>query len=337
MNWLRNTEKSLMFLRMWIIMIRRNTGSHNALISFIKWVWKTHKGQKDIKMKINLSGREYEYVPYKDNLYKYKMLLRIRENVSFRNVFRYDLTNPLMKDLKNIANPKHLFTQNFVINLSGDTGSAKSSCILSLGLEVFSNFSYKNIFFFDQQILDNVKKFPENTLLVRDENPAKSIFGLGSMRTTSQLSLLAETCRKAGLNLAFIEPSFTQHDVAKYILETVDMDIEHRITRLAIRDTRTLNYMGAIYIQIINENNKEWIKYNEVKDKFIEDIKSGKLSDAKLDYEGIATKLLKKIDTDLYKNKKERKAYIITKFPSYTSGEIDMISTLLEVEIRKNN
>lgn len=288
-------------------------------------------------MKIELAGREYEYIPYKDNLYKYKMLLRIRENASFKNVFRYNLTIPLMKDLKNIANPKHLFTQNFVLNLSGGTGEGKSISMLSLGFEIFSDFSYKNVFFFDQQILDNVKNFPQNTLLIRDENPAKSIFGLGSMRTTSQLSLLAETCRKAGLNLAFIEPSFTQHDVAKYILETVDMDTEHRITRLAIRDTRTLNYMGALYIRVVDEKNIDWVKYNRVKDKFIEDIKSGKLSDAKLDYESIANKMLKDIDTELYKNKKERKAYIITKFPSYTSGEIDMISTLLEVEIRKSS
>jgi len=219
----------------------------------------------------------------------------------------------------------------------GDTGSGKSISIISLGLEVFPNFSYKNVFFFDQQILNNAHKFPENTLIVRDENPQKAIFGVGSTRTSMQLGLLAETCRKAGLNLAFIEPDFAQRGITKIIIEAIDMDMERRITRLGVMDTKTQNYMGAIYIKVVEEDNEDWVKYNRIKDSFIKNIKKGGMEGAKIEYKSMVSKLLASIDLNIYKKKKERKAFIIQKYPTMTSGEIDILATLLEIELRKQD
>jgi len=49
------------------------------------------------------------YKPYKENMYMHKMKFRVKENPSFINVFRFNLTEPILKDLKNIVNPKHKF------------------------------------------------------------------------------------------------------------------------------------------------------------------------------------------------------------------------------------
>jgi hypothetical protein len=277
-----------------------------------------------------------KYNPYKNNMYMHRMLMRIRQNPSFKNVFKIDLTKAIIEDLKLITNPKHLFRQNTIINLSGETGSGKSISMISLGVDIFKNFSEKNIFFYDQEILNNAHKFPQDSFLIRDENPQKSIFGIGSNRTSSQIDVLAETCRKAGLNLGFVEPEFIQTGITKLILETVDMDVDRRLTRLAVRDTRTLDYMGAIYIKVVDEDNKIWIRYNKVKDAFIDDIKKGVLSKSKLNPKNIAKKIYEEIDLNIYKTKKERKIYIIDKFPNYTTGEIDLISTNLEIMLRKD-
>ena len=154
------------------------------------------------------------YQAEKDNLYQYKMLLRIKQNNSYKNIFRVDLTRPFLDDLKMIArSPK--FTRNTIISISGETGSSKSISALTLGLDNFQNFSYKNMFFYDQQILNYAHKFPKNSFIIRDENPQKAVFGQGSVRTAGQFVVLSETCRKYGLNLCLIEPSFIQNPITK--------------------------------------------------------------------------------------------------------------------------
>lgn len=286
-------------------------------------------------MQIAKNGRIIDYQPYQDRLYKIKMIMRLKENRTFRNVFKYDLTERLLGDLKDVSNPNHQFVTNTVINLSGLSGTGKSACIMTIGLQCFPHFNHKNMFFFDQQILDNVSLFPQNTLIVRDENPQKAVFGQGSSRTSAQFTVMSETCRKAGLNLALVEPSFAQDPISKILLETIDMDITTRITRLALRDTYTLNYMGGIYLPIIQEDNKEWILYNKNKDKFIEAVKRGDLADAKTDYNEMAKRMFAHPDFHEYKTKKERRALANIIFPTLTGGEVDTICTIVEVQLRK--
>lgn len=230
-----------------------------------------------------------------------------------------------------INSPSHWYIgDNFMV--MGNSG--KSLVAMSIGKEVFPEFSEKNMFFFDQEILDNAHTFPMNSILIRDENPQKAVFGLGSTRTSSQLGVLAETCRKYGLSVLFIEPSFVQDSISKILLETVDMDVTHRITRVALRDTYTLGYMGSIYVKVLEETDLDWIAYNIRKDQFIENIKKGQMAGAKLDYNDCVNQCMQCMGDD-YNNKKERKALIRSKYPTYTNGEIDLISTLLEIELRK--
>lgn len=277
-----------------------------------------------------------KYTPYKDGLYKAKMLMRLKADMTFKNVFRYDLTRAFIKSIEQTVKPDRRFAQNrqIIMSISGETGTGKTMISMTLGLKHFPNFSHRNMFFYDQQILDNVNNFPENTLLVRDENPQPAIYGVGSRRIASQVGVLSEVSRKAGLNLAFIEPSFQPNPVTKIYIETVDMDLDQRITRIALKDAYTMRYMGAAYIKIIDEDNKEWIEYNRRKDMFIESMKQGQLSEAKADYDKIVDMLYKELD-ESYKTKQERKIFIMQKYPSLTASEIRILHILLERKIRQ--
>jgi len=274
------------------------------------------------------------YKPYKDELYKQRMLLKIQQNRSFINAFKYDWSQQFYKIVKNTVNPKFQFTQNLVLSLNGSTGSGKSAIMLSLGKKFFPHFSWRNIMFFDQHILDRAKDFKKNTLIIRDENPAKGIFGQGSVRTQGQLVVLGEVSRKYGLNLAFIEPEFAENAITKYYLETMDMSFEQRLTRCALMDAATKQYMGHILVPIVPESDRDWVKYNENKDEFIDKVRKGDFSGSKLDYGALADKAINDPDFGDYRNKKERKAYLIMKYPNYTAGEIDTIQSIIEVKLR---
>jgi len=147
---------------------------------------------------------------------------------------------------------------------------------------------------------------------------------------------MAETCRKEGLNLGFIEPSYQQLPITKLILETIDMDIDKRITRVAVRDTYTEEYMGAIYLKVLDEDDKDWILYNERKDKFIDDTKKGKFVGAKINYNQIVDDVISDTKFKEYKNKKEQRAYLLITYNTLTLSEIDTILSLITVRLRKN-
>jgi len=282
------------------------------------------------------------YKPDRDALYRERTLEWYSMHPSFAKVLasrknpKYDLTDKLEAYFRDMTNPNRAFVSNVIINISGQTGTSKSMTALSIGKKFFPHFSWKNMMFFDNEILEEAPTFAKSTLLIRDENPATSIFGEGSMRTTSQLSLMVEVSRKAGLNIAFIEPSYVKSDLAKLIFETVDIDSKHRITRLAVRDVRSEKYIGAFYVKVVAEDDHDWIQYSRKKDAFIEAIKKGKFEGAKGNPETIAIELLKEINLEVYRNKKERQIFVQRKFPSYTNGEIRTIATLMEIKIRES-
>lgn len=219
--------------------------------------------------------------------------------------------------------------------LTHNTG--KSLMFMSLvKLIIPDRFNHENFCFTDKQILEQAENLPKNSFVVRDEGTGKAIYGEGSMRTANQFQLLVETCRKYGLNVGLIEPSFVKYDIAKYYLETVDMDLHARITRVAVREPETLQYIGAIYVPVLPESDPDWIAYNVRKDEFIENMMQGTIADAKMDYEKIVKQLVAECDTEAYKNKGERLSFVKQKYPHFTLGEIKTIASLFEVQLRRN-
>lgn len=288
-------------------------------------------------MKINILGKEYDYQPYKNEMYLDLMRLRLMRNPSFKRVFKRNVTDGFISDMKFVVDPNNRFTENSVWSISGLSGTGKSMVVLSLlKIIVPERFSYKNFCFYDEEILQMAKTLPRDSFIVRDEGTDKGVFGIGSNRQSSSLQLLTETSRKRGLSLAFIEPSEKQSDIVKWYMETVDMDIENRITRVALKEPKTMEYIGAVYVPVVDENDNDWIQYNIKKDKFISDVGQGKLVGAKMNAKDIAMEIYNKIDFEVYKTKKERKAFVINEFPHYTTGEIELILTFLEIINREN-
>ena len=286
--------------------------------------------------KIKIFGKEYNYVPYQSKMYLEKLKVRLMNDKSFARVFSNNITDNFFSELKDIVDPNILHEQNMILSLSGETGTGKSIVGMSIAMLVVpQRFSYKNVCFFDSEILDIASELPRDTFVIRDEGVDKAVYGMGSNRTSSQIQVLGETSRKAGLSLIFIEPEFKENDLAKYYLETVDMDVENRLTRVAVIHKQTKTYMGAIYVPVIADDNEDWIEYNKVKDKFIEDVKSGKLTHAKQDYKSMAIEVFNSIDLEVFKNKKQKMVYIRTEYPNLTNAECETIGVYLDIVILK--
>jgi len=299
-----------------------------------------------------------KYFPIKDELYETLMSVRIKNEPSFIRCFKHNITDKFINSYKMIVSEGFGHRQNNIIFVSGQTGTGKSISSISLCKLIYKDvFSYKNIFFFDQQILDNVDKFPPNSVVIRDENPSKGNYGIGSKRIETQVDVIADTCRKHGLSLIFIEPEFRKSDIAKFYLETIDygavMDCDSegkpikdqngnfvnvvRTNRIGVREPKSAEFMGGILIPIIDETDKDWIKYNEVKDQFISNIKSGKYGDAKLDVKSIINKIANNEKYDDYRSPDALKLLVSQLFPNITTSEIGIIMTGIKLKRRGIN
>lgn len=288
-------------------------------------------------MKVKIYGKEIDYQPFKDEMYFADIKEQLEMNKSFRKVFKIDYTDKFLNMLKGVTDvSRRGFNMNTVLSIHGKTGQGKSSFIFSLGLSIFPHFSEKNVFFEDQAILNNAKNFREHDLIVRDENPSKAVFGQGSIRTAGQFGLLAETCRKASLNLALIEPSFQQNGISKWYLHIIDQSLDQRITRAGLIHPDTQRYIGCVCLPIMPENHPEWVKYQKRKDDFIRRMKKGDFSGSKLDYKNIAKQFINSPNFEKYKNKTEKKAYLVNKYQNYTMGEIETILAFVNIIKREN-
>ena len=281
---------------------------------------------------IMINGKKYLYKPHVDEISLERLKQRLMSSKSFINIFRKNLTDGFINSMTEIVNPNIRHEENTIWNVMGLSGSGKSLCIISLAkLLTKERFSYKNVVFYDQQIIERVKDIERDSFLIRDETIAS--FGVGSQRVIADLTAISETARKYGVNLAFLSPSEKEISVAKWNLYTVDIDYKNRITRMGLQDPFTKKFLGAVYVRVLPENDEDWKMYNLAKDNFIQSIRDGKIG-AKEDYKSIAKDILKKIDLEIFTKKKERIAFIRTELPNITNAEIDMVATFVEIIIK---
>jgi hypothetical protein len=284
---------------------------------------------------IIIAGKKINYKPYVDDMYLERLKARLSTDCTFIRVFQKNLTDQFFSHLRNIVDPTIKHEQNFIISLSGQTGTGKSMAVISLAKLIYSlKFSYKNVCFFDSKILELAPTLPRDSIIIRDENPAKAVYGAGSQRIEMDLVVLSETVRKFGLSLIFVEPTERQMDIVKWYLETVDIDYDNRITRLAVKDPHTKTFLGAIYVRAVEATDVDWIEYNKIKDAFIEDVKKGNYSGAKADYTSLARKVASKIDTNIFSKKQDRLVYVQSMFPTFTNQEVRIIHTFVEIIIK---
>jgi len=276
------------------------------------------------------------YKPILDPLYFDRMTMRLLREPSFKLCFKRDVSHKFFTMMEDLYDKKRIFRTNTILQVSGLTGTGKSISCLTIGKKFCNNFKEENIKFFDQQIIQLLKKGElQDTIVIRDENPSKGVKGLGSNRIDSQIDVIGDTTRKKGLSLIFIEPEFKRNDIAKWYLETIDMGVieqegvTYRVNRIGVKEPSTLMYIGSIYLHILDDEDPDWVAYNERKDIFIDGVLDENYHGAKMDYNKVAEELMETMDLNIYKNKKEKKLFVLKKYPNLTLGEIDMILTAM--------
>lgn len=278
--------------------------------------------------KVDILGTVINYVPYQSGMYMTRLKAQLEQNPSYKRVFKNNITNQFVHEQRDVVNPNVKHTENTILMCFGGTGTGKSICMISLVKLILpenGRFTHENICFTDGEILELKEKVPQNSFIMRDENPMKAVFGVGSARQSEEIDTIAESCRKHGLSLIFVEPEFREYSIAKYYLETVDMDTENRVTRMAVLDPKTKTYLGAIYIPVLEEENEDWIEYSKKKDKFIQKILKGDYRGSKTDLRQTAIKVKEKID--MFNTKQEKLAFLNARFPNFTNQEIkDILS-----------
>jgi len=283
--------------------------------------------------RIILNGKEIDYTPYIDKISMERLKIRLMQEKSFVKVFTTNQTDNFMSSMRDVVDPKVRHEENSVWEISGLSGSGKSETTISLAKELTPDrFSADNVAFYDKQILDKAKDLLRDSFIIRDE--AVPIFGVGSHKMSVDMNVLAETSRKAGINLVFISPREQNIEIAKWLLQTVDIDYKNRITRMALKDPLTQQYLGAVYVKVLPADDPIIINYNKKKDEFIESIREGKRSDAKTDLKSIAKEIFKKIDLEIFSKKKERLAYIQTECDNLTNAEIGIVHTFIEILVK---
>lgn len=325
------------------------TSKSKKLVDDIKFLVYSLGGRCNIKQKIGkikkigFVGKYYQMSIY---LHDLKLPQKLKHKISKSNRVYLSSNRIAINSVRNnhkqvvygftLDSPSGLYiTDNFMITHN----SGKSLCMLSLAKLTCPNWTEKNMKFFDQELLDLLSdNVPEDTLLVRDEEPSKAIYGLGSMRIDNQIDVVADTCRKHGLSLIFIEPEFKKYDIAKWYLETIDMGSainekgeRIRVNRLGLREPTTMKFIGGVYIPIVDEDDLDWVAYNERKDEFIKSVLKAEFNGAKMDYEEVARKLLDEMDLAIYKTKLKKELYVRKKYPNLTNQEIKMILASMDI------
>lgn len=269
-----------------------------------------------------------------DNL-KYQM--ELQADASFANVFKNNCTPDVKKDLKKKTDADVQENHN-VLCIYGLTGKGKSISGISQIREVFPNFKVNKIFFHNQEILNALNTDMERPdWIVRDENIDFAQYGTGTNRIKSQLEAVTHTLRKRCISFTFISAPLFKLETAQYYFRALDMDRKLRITRFGVQDPLTFRYIGAYYQKVMTELDPFWLEYNRRKEEFMQSIMSGDFSKGKPEHEKMIDLILKELDLAVYTKKKERKLYIATKFTNLTRGEIEDLSTLLEIRLKGIN
>lgn len=263
-----------------------------------------------------------------NKMQKVKFQEYIKSDQSFQNVFTVDLTEYFKEESdRRILNKEN----HAVYGLTGETGSGKSISILSLILYYNPDFKVENIFWENQDILDNLNKCSSGDWVMRDETLKQ--FGIGSNRVQASINMIIETLRKAGINFVFLGAIDREIPTAHWYLEVVQRDSVRRVNRIAVRDNKNFKYLGYIKLKVLDEDNPIWIEYNKKKDEYVRLIQDQEILYS--DPFSIKDKLLESAInwSDLKKN--EIEVYLKQIFPNRTIGEYKEMATVVNLLIKR--
>jgi len=258
---------------------------------------------------------------------------KCQKEPSFFRVFnpKYNMTKEMREEFRY----RTYGERNITVEIIGQTGSGKSSVLITLALNWFSKpVDINDIVFTTQEVIDRAKLVGRNHTIIKDEQNKQK--GMGSQREEDELEALEDTTRKYGLNLLFASPRRRNHSSAHYLLEVICINKEKRLTKVAIYNQDTYSYIGYFVIKIIEENNKLWKEYNKKKDKFIETVLSRQIERLSLDEMSKELKKSKKFP--FCKSNSDLEIIAMETFPTLTTQEIKaVVNNFRILERVKNN
>lgn len=276
------------------------------------------------------------YKPYlsQSDLIRYEQ--EYQANETFKNVFKYNITQDIKKEMHKKFDILNGENHNMIV-CYGLTGKGKSIAMISLAREIYPAFRVDNIFFHNQQILENLKKMSRPDWIIRDENVGFAQFGSGSGRIPAQVEMITQTLRKRCISFTFISAPLTELETAQYYFKALDMDKTHRVTRFGVQDPLTKRYLGAFYQKVMEETDPFWMRYNEKKEEFMQAMIEQDFTAGKPVYQQIVEQLLMTLNPHIYTTKKERKMFIAESYKNLTRSEIEELATLLEIKLRERD
>jgi hypothetical protein len=195
-------------------------------------------------------------------------------------------------------------TDNFMITHNSGKSRATQMVARMIAENTGVPFVLQNICFTFEEILKRCKTLPKNSTLVADESVLQT--GLGMMREKFDIMNIEYTSRKYGLNIMWVYPEANiKHATAHFELETIGICKEKQLTKLALKKGNY--YFGYAVIDVTEAGDKMWQDYNEIKDKFIEDILQRKIK--RMNYEEMAIALLSIPAFERIEKLAEMKAY----------------------------
>jgi hypothetical protein len=290
---------------------------------------------------ISVGGIMYidRYEPDLNFIEQLKFREEAKLNETFKKVFlpKYNLSQHILSEAKTRYNPNINEENHCVWECYGLTGSGKSNAMQAAIIAIHPSFKVSNIYFHNQQILDAMPDMERPDFIIRDENIEYAQYGSGSTRIRTQLEAITQTLRKRSISFVFIGTEPCGLTTTQYIFRAIDKDRKRRITRFAVIDPQSQNYLGAIYIKVMDEKDAFWITYNQRKEDFMQQIINMDFSQGKPKYQTLIDALIQELNIHIYTTKKERKVYISQRFSNLTSKEIEDLSTMLEIQLRQKS
>jgi len=216
-----------------------------------------------------------------------------------------------------------------LIQITGETGSMKSSVAQSEAMKIDPEFAAKNYAWQYQEFQDKLQKSQPKQTFILDEMVFQR--GIGSTRIKEGIINLVETLRKRQNSMIFCTPTekFIDDDNVTFTLEPMGFDKENKVVRCLVKKHR---YLGFYYVKL-HWFHPIWNEYELMKDKFIEI--SSKQEYHKVDYEQLAAKLLAKMPNEYLGKKKRLILFVEKKAPNMTVQERDLLIEQMSMYIEE--
>ncbi len=180
---------------------------------------------------------------------------RITKNLAFYQALFHNMNNTFFGDLRY----RQAFGKNSVNSIFGSTGGGKSFAGMYIAQMMKADWTCKDLYFSDDDIIQALSVCPEGTINMKDEQI--EMFGEGSKQQEAVLENIEATVRIRQISLIYCSPKLKLHN-NHYSLEVFyDWHESRKATALWLyKDNETENPIGWIMTRLPNIDFTEYRK-----------------------------------------------------------------------------